>query len=259
MELILFLIAAGIIFYLYKTFQVYLSNPIMPNDKDVLQVQNQQEFIEVKPILTPKEKLKATEYGIIVRILGKLSFVDNKSCILEEKLANGIIEDISKDSDQPKELFLEIYKESEHEDIEKLAELFREETIAQYKKRLKIIEFMFALSYADGNFSKLEEESIISVAAILEIENDDFNYLYDNFKAINEQYEEISKEEALKLLDLQPNFTKEELISKYDKIFEEKRQNVLDPKNLSKPYNDNGGQYLRKISEAYSLLIKEVK
>ncbi len=256
MEVVLALIAAVIIFYLYKTFQVYLSNPVMPNDQDVLRTNNQQEIIEPRPILSPKEKLMATEYGIMVRILGKLSFVDNKSCSLEEKLVNALIDDMAKDLDQPKELFLEIYKDASNEDIEKLAELFCEETIAQYKKRLKMIEFMFALSYTDGNFSHNEEEAIISVAAILEIENDDFNYLYDSFKAINEQHVEVTKEEALEIFDISENFTKEELDSKYNEIFEKNRQNVLDPKNLTKPYNDNGGQYLRRVSEAYALLLK---
>ncbi len=262
MELILFLIAAGIIFYLYKTFQDYLSNPIVPTDKDMLQSQKQDLAIEIiaeRPILTPKEKLKLTEYGIIVRILGKLSFTDMQSCILEEKLVKGIIEDMAHDADQPQELFLEIYTESRDEDIQELAELFANETIGQYKKRVKVIEFMFALAYADGNFSHEEEDAIINVAAILEIDNADFNNLYDNFKALNEQYTPLTKEEALQLFALQEGFTRAELDSKYNEFFAQKRQNVLDPKNLSRPYNEHGGQDLRKISEAYALLLSEAK
>ena len=184
MELVLFLIAAGIIFYLYKTFQVYLSNPIIPNDKDTLHIQAKDVSQSIQ--VSPKDKLKATEYGIIVRILGKLSFADDKSCALEEKLISGIIHDMALESDKSEEEYLEIYRESANEDIEELANLFAAETIAQYKKRLKIIEFMFALSYADGNFTQEEEDMIISVAAILEIENDDFNKLYDEFKEILE-------------------------------------------------------------------------
>lgn len=258
MELVLFLIAAGIIFYLYKTFQGYLSNPIVPTDKDILQSQRQQDNINDRPMLSPKEKLKRTEYGIIVSILGRLSFADEKSCILEERLVKGIIEDISKDSNEPSELFLEIYKESKNDDIQELAELFASETIGQYKKRVKIVEFMFALAYADGNFSKEEEDSIINVAATLEIENADFNHLYDSFKALNEKYVPITKDEALKLFELNEGFTKEELDSKYNDFFKQKRQNIIDPKNLGKPYNENGGQDLRNISEAYAILLKEV-
>ena len=255
MELILFLIAAGIIFYLYKTFQSYLSNPIAPTDRDTLQLQRQQEYVEERPILTEKEKLKNSEYGLIISILGKLSIADSKSCVLEERLVKSIIEDMSHDIDQPQELFLEIYRESHNDDIQELAELFANETIGQYKKRLKIVEFMFALSYADGNFSKEEEDSIINVAATLEIENDDFNNLYDNFKALNEKYTPPTTEEALNIFGLQEGFSKDELDSKYNELFEKNRQNVLDPKSLTKPYNESDSQKLRRISDAYVLLL----
>lgn len=259
MELVLFLIAAGIIFYLYKTFQEYFSNPIVPNDRDILQPQRQVEYVEERPILSAKEKLQISEYGIIVRILGKLSFVDSKSCLLEEKLVKALIDDMARDMDQPQELFLEIYQESENEDIQELAELFANETIGQYKKRVKIIEFMFALSYADGNFSKEEEDAIINVAAILEIENDDFNRLYDNFEALNKQYVLPSKEEALQLYGLNEGYTKEDLDSKYNEIFAQKRQNVLDPKNLTRPYNEFGGTDLRRLSDSYAILLQELE
>ncbi len=257
MELVLFLIAAGIIFYLYKTFQVYLSNPIIPNDKDTLHIQAKDVSQSIQ--VSPKDKLKATEYGIIVRILGKLSFADDKSCALEEKLISGIIHDMALESDKSEEEYLEIYRESANEDIEELANLFAAETIAQYKKRLKIIEFMFALSYADGNFTQEEEDMIISVAAILEIENDDFNKLYDEFKEINTNTITLTKDEAITLLGLSQNFTKKELDERYNQVVSEKRQNIFDPKNLTRSYNEFGGQDLRKYSQAYIVLITDLQ
>ncbi|RDU65263.1 hypothetical protein CQA53_06720 [Helicobacter didelphidarum] len=256
MELVLFLIAAGIIFYLYKTFQVYLSNPIVPNDRDVLQSQNRETpQQEVKP-LSLKERLKTTEYGLIARIMGRLSFADEKSCILEEKLMSGIIHDMAHETDQPESLYLEIYKEARQEDIQELATLFASETIAQYKKRLKIIEFMFALSWADGELTNDEENCIIDVAAILEIENEDFNKLYDEFKANNTQkVVAMDKEEAMKLLGLQDGFTYEDLDKQYMQIMESKRQNIFDPKNLTRPFNQFGGEELKRYSQAYATLL----
>lgn len=256
MELVLFIIAAGIIFYLYKTFQVYLSNPIAPNDRDVLQPQ--QRVIQRQEVAppTPKERLKKSEYGILTRILGRLSHADSNSCPLEEKLVGGLIKDMSSDTDYPQSLFLEIYKESGSEDIQGLARLFAAETIAQYKKRLKVVEFMFALSYADGKFSKDEEECIIDVAAILEIENDDFNKLYDEFEAINKGSKVTMDEaSARKILHLESSFTKEELDKKYDELVNDKRQNIFDPKNLARPYNEFVGEDLRSLTMAYAILL----
>ncbi|MWV61247.1 hypothetical protein DCO58_10620 [Helicobacter saguini] len=256
MELVLFIIAAGIIFYLYKTFQVYLSNPIAPNDRDVLQPQPRTQPRQELAPPTPKERLRNSEYGILTRILGRLSHADSNSCPLEERLVRGLIHDMSSDTDYPETLFLEIYKESGGEDIQQLANLFAAETIAQYKKRLKIVEFMFALSYADGDFSKDEEECIIDVAAILEIENDDFNKLYDEFAAINkEQKVSMDADSARKILRLESSFTKEELDKKYDELVNDKRQNIFDPKNLARPYNEFVGEDLRSLSMAYAVLL----
>lgn len=257
MELILFIIAAGIIFYLYKTFQVYLSNPIAPNDKDILQTQSQrpQQRQEIAPP-TPKDKLKKSEYGILTRILGRLSYADSNSCPLEQKLVQGLINDMSSDADYPVSLFMEIYKESASEDIRHLAELFAAETVAQYKKRLKVVEFMLALGYADGKLSNDEENCIIDVAATLEIENDDFNKLYDEFAAINkDQKVNMDIESAKKLLHLNEPFSKEMLDKKYDELVNSKRQNIFDPKNLAKPYNEFVGEDLRGLSMAYALLL----
>ncbi len=68
----------------------------------------------------------------------------------------------------------------------------------------------------------------------------------------------LTKEEAMNLFGLNEGFTKEELDSKYNDFFKQKRQNVIDPRNLGKPYNESGGQDLRKISEAYAVLLKEM-
>ncbi len=256
MEIILFLIALGIIFYLYKTFQEYLSGEkIAPNDKDEIVIQVQR---NIEPPIDPKEKLKASEYGIILRILGKLSYVDNNSCPLEDRLIHGMITDMSHDTGVPEKDYFDIYKESENEDVQNLAHLFAAETIGQYKKRLKIVEFMFALSYADGNFTKDEEDMIIDVAAILEIENDDFNKIYDEFKDYKKKDsdKEMTREEAMSLLKLNEGFSREELEEAYKKAFDSKRQNVLDPKNLNRPYNESRDD-IENFALAYKCLLRD--
>ncbi|RDU73402.1 hypothetical protein CQA66_01695 [Helicobacter aurati] len=255
MEFLLFFIAAGIIFYLVKSFKIYLSNPLTPLDSESSFTQKQDIPVQ-EVILNPKEKLKISEYGILMRILGRLSYADGKSCLLEQKLIEGIVEDMAKDSLQPESLFLEIYRESGSEDIQELAMLFRDETIGQYKKRVKIIEFMFALAYADGYFAQQEEECIIDVAAILEIENNDFNQLYDEFKAINEKDSTTTMDlqRALLLLGLTDDFDSKQLNDAMDTLFREKQQHILDHKNLTKPYNQSSAKDLQEISRAYAFL-----
>ncbi|STQ86536.1 hypothetical protein LS73_003785 [Helicobacter muridarum] len=259
MELILFFIAAGIIFYLVKSFKVYLSNPISSLDSESSPTQ-WQDIPTQEVMMTPKEKLKSSEYGILVSMLGKLSYADGKSCILEQKLVNSIIDDMAKDSLQPRSLFMEIYEESSNDDIRDLATLFRDETIGQYKKRVKVIEFMFALAYADGYFSPQEEDCIIDVAAILEIENEDFNALYDEFKQINQDNysNQMSVERAKEVLGVDDDVSLAQLDDIFNALFQEKQQHILDHKNLSKPYNQSSAKELQEISQAYNVLTEHL-
>ena len=260
MEFVLLVIAAGVVFYLVKTLKEYLNNPIRPLETDS-RAQQTREITqkEEEVILSPKDKLKNTEYGILTRMLGRLSYADHESCILEEKLVEGMIEDMSRDSMAPKSLFMEIYKESKNEDMVELALLFRDETIGQYKKRLKVVEFAFALAYADGNFSEEEEQLIVDIAANLEIENEDFNQLYDEFKSKNDgEAELVDRKKALEIVGLSSEFDQKELNKKIDDLFQQKRQNILDHKNLNRPYNQSSAKDLKEISQAYELLSKEM-
>ena len=95
---------------------------------------------------------------------------------------------------------------------------------------------------------------LIDIAAFFELSNEDFNRLYDEFEALHEQKEVLSKERALELFDLKQNYTQDELRARYVELTKEKKGNILGNKNVGKSLLDGGAKDLREIEEAYKIL-----
>lgn len=153
-------------------------------------------------------------------------------------------------------LLQEIFDNNE-ESLDDLAEKFANLTKGEYKRRLKVVEFLFAMAYADGSLDDGEREKIIDVAAIFELNNDDFNKLYDDFENEYNKTIEISSDKALEILGLEENYTKEELEDAYNNKIKENKQNVLLNQNLNKNFNDVSTKILRDIDSAYKVLLSK--
>ncbi len=200
--LVLFIIASVIVYYLYITLQEYLKNPI-----SATQTSNESENLEYNfqddPYikLTPFDKLKGTYAGIGTRILNKFitqalktntkdskDFLDSRTTLLQRALIENFINSASNgvpNSDSTKKDLLSILEQSEETDIETLAQDLANSTYGEYKKRLNFVTLLLMLGWSDLNLSADEQEFIFDVAAYLEIENSDFNELYDNFSKEN--------------------------------------------------------------------------
>ncbi|OBV28867.1 hypothetical protein BKN38_03580 [Helicobacter sp. CLO-3] len=71
------------------------------------------------------------------------------------------------------------------ESIAKLAEIFLDNTYGEYKKRLYFVGVLLELAWSDGELNTKEQDIILDIAAFLDIENDDFNALYDSFERLD--------------------------------------------------------------------------
>ena len=156
-----------------------------------------------------------------------------------------------------RELLQDIFNSSQ-DNLDDLARDFCDLTKGEYKKRLKVVEFLFALSYADGVLDEKEREKIIDVAAIFELNNDDFNKIYDDYESLYNNNIEMTEEQALELLELSENHTKEELEARYKEKIKDNKQNILLNKNLNKEFNSSS-RILREIDEAYKILYSKYK
>ncbi|WP_407380548.1 TerB family tellurite resistance protein, partial [Helicobacter sp.] len=81
----------------------------------------------------------------------------------------------------------------EQPSIAHLAGIFLDNTYGEYKKRLQFVELLLTLAWSDRELNHDEQDIILDIAAFLEIDNADFNALYESFEKL-----ESSSDEALK-------------------------------------------------------------
>lgn len=259
MEVVLLLIGAGVAYFLYITLQDYLKNPL--HQQSFAQPVKNQNVPQVNFIEDEQNRLqnriKESEYGLLCAILGAFAKSDGKVCEQEEILIEDMIDEMLKDPKSAKltkESLLEIYQNTNARDLEMLCESFTNVTKGEYKKRLKVVEFLFVLAYADGEFAQEEKDMLIDIAAFFELSNEDFNRLYNEFEALHEQKETLSKEKALELFNLKQDYTQDELHARYVELTKAKKGNILGNKNMGKSLLDGSAKDLREIEEAYKIL-----
>lgn len=257
MEILLLVVAGIVLYMLYNSFSDYMKNPYkLPSDDDSGLVREYKP--EDNPYIQPtdEDRIKKGEFGILAQILAHIAQSDGKVCDLEHELISEMLNDMAVELNQYNDykdargslqsIFDEATKES---DLDNLANAFVEATKGEYKKRVKVVEFLLAVAYADGELSEAEREKIIDVAAIFELNNDDFNRIYDDFEARYNNGVEITQDKAMALLGLEAGFTRKELENTYHKAIKDKKQNIF--KSLNKPFDSES---LREVDSAYKVL-----
>ncbi len=257
MEILLLIIAGIVLYMLYNSFNDYMRNPYKLPSQDIESFKSEYKPQDNPYIqLTDEDRIKKTEFGILVQILAVIAQSDGKVCALEKELIKDLLDDMAKELNEYNDykdargslqtIFDEV---GEGADLDALANAFAESTKGEYKKRVKVVEFLLALAYADGNLDEIEREKIIDVAAIFELNNDDFNKIYDDFEQKYSVNVAMTKEDATKLLGLEANFTLNDLENAYQVQIKEKKQNIF--KSLNKSFDSDS---LREIDSAYKIL-----
>ncbi len=258
MEILLLVVAGIVLYMLYNSFSDYMKNPYKLPSEDFGDSFKREYKPEDNPYieLTDEDRIKKGEFGILAQILAHIAQSDGKVCDLEHELISEMLNDMAVELNQYNDykdargslqsIFDEATKES---DLDNLANAFVEATKGEYKKRVKVVEFLLAVAYADGELSEAEREKIIDVAAIFELNNDDFNRIYDDFEARYNNGVEIAQDKAMALLGLEAGFTRKELENAYHKAIKDKKQNIF--KSLNKPFDSES---LREVDSAYKVL-----
>ena len=200
---ILLVIAGVVVYYLYTTFEEYLKNPLPSPQKP----QERQEYSPKDnpySLPTPQDKLKNSYAGASVAMLNillqagisqktpsllQIALLDNfiKNLHLQEsqenllkQMLNGIDFSQIKKSQSP--TTSATFKDSDTP-ISTLAQIFLDNTYGEYKKRLHFVGFALTLAWSDRVLEEKEREVILDIAAFLQLENDEFNELYDSFES----------------------------------------------------------------------------
>ncbi|MDO7253614.1 TerB family tellurite resistance protein [Helicobacter cappadocius] len=265
MEIILLILAGAVVYYLYVTLQEYLKNPIAPIPKDTnSQASKFEEYdLSADPYVNidPLVKLRKTEQGLIVALIGSFlnsskKLENSKQDFIKNTLIDGLIENMSENMngfEDSKNALNKILKAPD-EDLQSLCKMFLQATYGEYKKSLKFVEFLFILAYVDGELDEEEKENIIDIAAFLELNNDDFNQIYDDFEKENLVELTTTHSEALKILDIQEPIEEDVLEKKTQITIKNQIKSLLDIKNIGKSFAKNSFLKLKETQFAYNIL-----
>lgn len=203
---ILLVIAGVVVYYLYTTFEEYLKNPL-PSPQKPQERQDYSPKDNPYSLPTPQDKLKNSYAGASIAMLNillqagisqknpsllQVILLDNfiKNLHLQEsqetllkQMLNGIdfSQIISKKSTTQSPATSTDSKDSDTP-ISNLAQIFLDNTYGEYKKRLHFVGFALTLAWSDRVLEEKEREVILDIAAFLQLENDEFNELYDSFE-----------------------------------------------------------------------------
>lgn len=261
MEIFLLLIAGVVIYFLYNTLQDYLKNPIHKSSNNHFS-RNEPEAIEFEnpyQAISEGERARKSEFGILSAILGQVVWSDSKMCKLQKNLIDLMLMDMSNEAKNPKiskdeleEILLE--QKSPKYSLETLCDEYVLLTKGEYKKRLKVIEFLFALAYADGELAQSEKECIIDVAAFFEITNEDFNAMHEAFEELYKVDTQMSEERAKEIFSYTEDMDSKKLDESYQTLISEAKQNIFHNKNLNKSLHNTSARRLKEIDQAYQIL-----
>lgn len=252
--MILIIIALGVLYYLYLTLKAYLSDE--SNQKRFTQGVIEEKVQKAPIELSLEEKIRKSEFGTLVGILGYVANADHTICVLEKEVAKSMFDEMAEEMKKMGEKeeiggILERIFEEKDKNIQQLCAHFSHLTKGEYKKKLKVVEFCFVLGYADGVLNDATKEAIIDIAALLELDNQDFNGLYDDFA--KESSPEITLQEAKEIFGDTP---KEELHQKYLALIAQHKQAPLED-NLQTFSGRTQLFELQRIHRAYEMLKKE--
>lgn len=269
MENFLLIAVMVILFFVYKSFREYFANP---QSRGSLGGRMREGSEPLEPYEDPYRngsvndeyrKVEASEFGVIAALMAKMASADGKVCELEEQLVKNMLDDLSKefrDTARAKEILSELFERETQspEGVELLALEFTRLTKGEYKKRLKLVEFLLTLAYADGTLSEGEREIIIDIAAYLELDNEDFNRIYDEFElyfASRITKEKMGQEEALKLFGLSEEEARGETLKRrYRELVKEHHPDIIQGKGMDKNFIEAATKKLQEINEAYEIL-----
>ncbi len=255
MEIILLIVASVVLFYFYNTLKEYLKNPLNPKTK------TEEYDLKNDPYLlaqsSPLDKFKQTQTGAYMRLL---KFLDIQKNALDNALRVLFINELEQPlNSEQQNLAKELLDEpvDKKENFESLCQEIADHTHGEYTKRLKLVEFLMLLAYADGILDSKEKELFLDVGAFLQIDNQDFNELYDNFERFNSIKIPMSLEEAKNLFEIpkETNATKQDLEEKALDL----SASYYHKMNDNKRYSEQDFISLRKIALASQLLETNLK
>lgn len=204
------------------------------------------------------------EAGILIALMAKVAKADGKVCELEAELLKHTFTDISshfENTTEIREKLKEIYsseKESFDNTIDLTKRLYKL-TKHDYQKRIKIVEYLLNLAFADKELSETEYMITEDIAKNLDVKKEDFEAIisaFKNFYASQATNTQQTLEEAYLVLESNENDDDTVLKKNYRKLVKKHHPDIVSGQGASDSIIDAATKKLQEINEAYELIKK---
>lgn len=206
------------------------------------------------------DEVLRSEYGLIAALMAKVVKADGRVCELERELIDSTLDELAGYFSHPRHarsILEEILEneEKEHGNIDLIAGEFVNYTRNDPNKRIKIIEFLINLGFADKHLSEAEEETIGKIAFHFKIKAGEYRQILESFKSYYAHYRSGDKN-PYEVLGVEETVTASELKSVYRRLVKEHHPDVIKGQGMGEAFVNQATAKLQEINEAYETLKK---
>jgi len=209
--------------------------------------------------------LEEHEAGLLVSLMAKVAKADGQVSELEAELLGLTFTDISQafeESEKVREALKAIYKK-EMESFENtiiISKKYLKLTQHEYRKRLKVMEYLLNLAFIDGEFSQAEFMITEDIASSLKIQRADFERLisqFEQFYTTRQTQKKLTLQKAYEILGASSADDFDTIKKKYRTLVKEYHPDILMGQGKEQSIIDAATTKLQEINEAYELVKKE--
>ena len=256
MEIIVGLVAIGLIVYFGKSYLFYeKTNPYRGKGTDY-----EHAFLKRKGGDIYDEVLQS-EYGLITALMAKVAKADGGICELEKEIVESTIDELSgyfSHRENARKILWEILEkeEKDHGNIDLIAGEFARYTEREPHKRVKIMEFLINLSFADKSLSKEEEATLEKIAYHFRLSAAEYGKIMGGFKEYYRHYEADDKD-PYGVLGVETSVSAEELKGAYRRLVKENHPDIIKGKGHGEAFVKQATVKLQEINEAYETIKRQ--
>lgn len=250
MEIILVVAVVAFLVYVSRSFFFYQSgNPYRGKEQDYAHPFQKRGGGNIY------DEVLQSEYGLIAALIAKVAKADGKVCELEQEIIASTFDELSgyfSDRDSARKILEEILEKEEHThgNIEMIATEFVKYTERDPQKRIKIIEFMLNLSFADKHLGEAEEETVSKIAYFFKIPAGEYTRILEGFKNYYAHYQAGDKN-PYEVLGVSESVNAEELKQVYRRLVKEHHPDIIRGQGHGEDFVDRATVKLQEINEAY--------
>jgi len=207
------------------------------------------------------DEVLQSEYGLVIALTAKVAKADGKVCDLEAEIIETTLDELSgyfSHKANARKVLREILEneERDHENIELIASEFVRYTRRTPEKRIKIIEFLINLGFADKHLGEAEEEVIGKIAFYFQIPAHEYQKILGSFKAYYSHYQSTEKD-PYGVLGVSETVTAAELKTVYRRLVKENHPDIIKGQGLGEESVIKATTRLQEINEAYETIRKQ--